>query len=243
MPAATTKAELLAVTERDWAKLAALMASVPDRRALCPVDGETSIRDVVAHRAHWIDLFFQWLDEGRAGGPVAMPDHGVKWSELKAYNAALRARHAGLGKPFWRTGTRGCWAGCARRQRRSFTAGRCPAAPAGRPAAMPRPPGRATIAARRNSCARRCAAPEVAPGAPARLRRLPAPHPVGPGRAGGAATGPRRAAGRQARLRGTARTRRNPSGRTGRSPASMCWPRAAIPVPACTISPGRAFPG
>jgi len=96
MPAATTKAELLAVTEREWAKLAALMASVPDRRALCPVDGETSIWDVVAHRAHWIDLFFQWLDEGRAGGPVAMPDHGVKWSELKAYNAALRARHAGL---------------------------------------------------------------------------------------------------------------------------------------------------
>ncbi len=36
-------------------------------------------------------LFFQWLGEGAA---AQVPDHGVKWNGLKAYNAGLRARYA-----------------------------------------------------------------------------------------------------------------------------------------------------
>jgi hypothetical protein len=89
MPAATTKAELIAATKKDWAKLEALIADVPEEIAVRPFEDDTSIKDVLAHRAHWIDLFFQWLDEGEA---AQMPDHGVKWSELKPYNARLRER-------------------------------------------------------------------------------------------------------------------------------------------------------
>lgn len=97
MPAATTRADLIAVTETEWAKLARLLDTVPDSLAAEKDAEETSITDILAHRAHWIGLFFKWLGEGRAGGPVHMPDDGVKWNELKRYNADLRARYADLG--------------------------------------------------------------------------------------------------------------------------------------------------
>lgn len=91
MPAATTKADLIAVTEKDWAKLEKLLADVPpDLAGVKDADG-TSIKDILTHRAHWIGLFFQWLEEGEA---AQMPDHGVKWNELKPYNAGLREKYA-----------------------------------------------------------------------------------------------------------------------------------------------------
>jgi hypothetical protein len=66
-----------------------LIATVPEEPSpVRPFDDDTSIKDVLAHRAHWIGLFFQWLDEGRSS--AQMPDHGVKWSELKPYNAGLQ---------------------------------------------------------------------------------------------------------------------------------------------------------
>lgn len=93
MPAATTRADLLAVTTKEWLKLRPLLGSVPDGLA-AQTDAEgTSIKDIVTHRAHWIGLFFQWIAEGTA---AETPDHGVKWSDLKTYNAALRARYAAM---------------------------------------------------------------------------------------------------------------------------------------------------
>ncbi len=97
MPAATTKADLIAVTEKEWAKLEALIESVSEDLALTPFEEDTSIKDVLAHRTHWIGLFFQWLDEGE---DAQTPDHGVKWSELKPYNAGLRDKYRPLP---WRT--------------------------------------------------------------------------------------------------------------------------------------------
>jgi hypothetical protein len=93
MPAATTKADLVAVTIKEWSKLQKLVSSVPEEVALRPLEDDTSIKDVLAHRAHWIDLFFQWLEEGEH---AQMPDHGVKWSELKPYNTAMRDRYRPL---------------------------------------------------------------------------------------------------------------------------------------------------
>ena len=91
MPAATTKHDLLRVHDAEWAKLSTLLEGVEEDLALVPDEDMTSVKDVVSHRAHWIDLFFQWLAEGET---AQMPDHGVKWSELKPYNAALRVRYA-----------------------------------------------------------------------------------------------------------------------------------------------------
>ena len=94
MPAATTKADLIEVTEKDWAKLWTVLEPLTEAEAGYAAEGDYSVRDTVLHRAHWIDLFFQWWDEGQETGSAETPDHGVKWSELKPYNAGLRERYA-----------------------------------------------------------------------------------------------------------------------------------------------------
>ncbi|MCP3969753.1 MAG: ClbS/DfsB family four-helix bundle protein [Rhodobacteraceae bacterium] len=97
MPAATHKSALVAVTEKEFAKLLEVLGQVPESLALVKDEDDTSIKDVVAHRAHWIDLFLGWWSDGQAGVDVAFPAPGYKWSDLKAYNAALRARQTGIG--------------------------------------------------------------------------------------------------------------------------------------------------
>jgi len=97
MPAATTKADLLAVTENEYAKLRGLVDPLPRTVALTKVEEGTSIKDIIGHRAHWIDLFLGWQADGAAGRAVAFPAPGYKWNELKRYNADLRDAQAGLG--------------------------------------------------------------------------------------------------------------------------------------------------
>ncbi|MDF0601803.1 ClbS/DfsB family four-helix bundle protein [Psychromarinibacter sp. C21-152] len=94
--AATNKADLLALTEKEYAKLAAGLADVTEAEAGAKDAEDTSIKDVVGHRAHWIDLFLGWYRDGQAGREVAFPAPGYKWNELKRYNADLRARQAGI---------------------------------------------------------------------------------------------------------------------------------------------------
>ncbi len=96
MPAATTKSDLLAVTRKDYGKLAALIETVPEEVALAVREEETSIKDVIGHRAHWIDLFLGWVADGQAGREVHIPAKGYKWNQLKAYNAQLREAQAGM---------------------------------------------------------------------------------------------------------------------------------------------------
>ncbi|TKZ22091.1 ClbS/DfsB family four-helix bundle protein [Shimia litoralis] len=97
MPAATTKAGLLAVSEKEFAKLQKVLAGVGSDLADVPFDDGWSIKDVVVHRAHWIALFLGWYADGQAGKDVAFPAPGYKWNQLKSYNAELRVRHATLG--------------------------------------------------------------------------------------------------------------------------------------------------
>jgi hypothetical protein len=93
MPAATTKADLLAVADKEFAKLQKVIEAVPVERTLVQYEDNWSIRHVLIHRAHWIDLFLGWYADGQAGKPVAFPAPGYKWNQLKEYNAALLERH------------------------------------------------------------------------------------------------------------------------------------------------------
>lgn len=95
MPAATNKLDLIAVTGAEYARFVALLEKVPKELREREVDG-TSIKDIVGHRAHWIELFLGWYSDGQAGRDVALPAPGYKWNELKRYNADLRKRQAGL---------------------------------------------------------------------------------------------------------------------------------------------------
>ncbi|MEL6798517.1 MAG: ClbS/DfsB family four-helix bundle protein [Pseudomonadota bacterium] len=96
MPAATTKADLIAVCEMDFAKLMDTLKEVSPDLAIRPFEDGVTIKDTVGHRAHWIDLFLGWWADAQAGREVHTPAKGYKWSDLKAYNAKLRADQADL---------------------------------------------------------------------------------------------------------------------------------------------------
>lgn len=93
----TNRDELLAVAVKEFEKLTKLLDRVAAGAAMAKDDDDTSIKDVVAHRAHWIGLFLGWYHDGMAGQIVHFPAPGFKWSELKRYNAMLRAEQTGLG--------------------------------------------------------------------------------------------------------------------------------------------------
>ena len=98
MPA-MTRNELIDVTEKEYRKLESLLAGVRRAEALAKDDEGISIKDIVAHRAHWIDLFFGWYEDGLAGKEVFFPAQGYKWNQLKQYNADLRAKQQRMSWP------------------------------------------------------------------------------------------------------------------------------------------------
>lgn len=95
MPA-KSKDELLSATATEYTKLARLIEPLAPDIALAKDTEDTSIKDVVAHRAHWISLFIGWHTDGLAGRTVHFPAEGYKWNELKRYNAELRAKQTNL---------------------------------------------------------------------------------------------------------------------------------------------------
>lgn len=97
--AATTGDELLAVTTKEFAKLEKLLDTVSEDAALAKDDDDTSIKDIIGHRAHWIDLFLGWYQDGLDGKRVFFPAEGYKWNDLKRYNADLREAQARVGWP------------------------------------------------------------------------------------------------------------------------------------------------
>ena len=88
MPAATSKPELLATFDKTLTQLEADIDGLGEAEAQLswPEGDAWSIKAIIFHRCHWIDLFFGWVAAKEAG---QTPAAGVKWSELKAYNAAL----------------------------------------------------------------------------------------------------------------------------------------------------------
>ena len=93
MPAATNKADLLAVFDKDLAKLNKTLQGIDEAGAsLSTPDDDTTIKGVIAHRTHWMGMFHQWFEDGVAGREVHVPAKGYKWNQLKAYNAPIYAR-------------------------------------------------------------------------------------------------------------------------------------------------------
>ncbi|MCF8483380.1 MAG: ClbS/DfsB family four-helix bundle protein [Rhodospirillum sp.] len=90
MPAATTKDALIQRTEQEYENLEKLIVCLrPDQALRIHAEGP-SIKDLIGHRAHWIDLFLGWYAEGQTGNKVAIPAVGYNWSQLKDYNAKVR---------------------------------------------------------------------------------------------------------------------------------------------------------
>jgi hypothetical protein len=89
--AATNRTDLIAVIEKEYAKLRALIDPISEETALVTDVEGWSIRDVIAHRTHWSGLFLAWKEGGKAGHDVQTPAPGYKWNQLKAYNATVIA--------------------------------------------------------------------------------------------------------------------------------------------------------
>ncbi len=94
--AAGSKAALLDLADKEFQKLTKLIGPIQDAEALAKDDDDTSIKDVVAHRAHWIDLYLGWYGDGQAGKTVYFPAEGYKWNDLKRYNLELRRSQRGM---------------------------------------------------------------------------------------------------------------------------------------------------
>ncbi len=94
--AAQNKEELLKVLDKEFAKLTKLLGQILEQAALEKDAEDTSLKDIVAHRAHWIDLFLGWHADGQAGKTVYFPAKGYKWNALKQYNADLRTMQRDL---------------------------------------------------------------------------------------------------------------------------------------------------
>jgi hypothetical protein len=94
--AARNKTELYNVASKEFAKLFKLIDSFDEQTAMRKNDDDTSVKDVIAHRAHWITLYFGWYYDGQAGKAVYFPAKGYKWNDLKRYNADLRDQQSDL---------------------------------------------------------------------------------------------------------------------------------------------------
>ncbi|MEM8539654.1 MAG: ClbS/DfsB family four-helix bundle protein [Pseudomonadota bacterium] len=95
--AAKSKSDLLEITVKEFNKLNKLIDSIGAELAMEKRDENTSIKDVVAHRAHWIDLFLGWYADGIEGKIVHFPAEGYKWNDLKRYNSELRNSQSNMG--------------------------------------------------------------------------------------------------------------------------------------------------
>ncbi len=96
MPAAQSKLELLSKTREEFQKLRKTIGNVAEAQANIKDEDDTSIKDVVAHRAHWVGLFLGWYRDGQANKEVFFPARGYKWNQLKEYNRNLREEQRDL---------------------------------------------------------------------------------------------------------------------------------------------------
>lgn len=96
MPAAVSKSELRAVCAKEYARLMAVIEQFPEAMRYVPDEDGITPKDILGHRAHWIGLTLGWYRDGAAGKTPEIPAKGYKWSELKAYNAEIRARQADI---------------------------------------------------------------------------------------------------------------------------------------------------
>ena len=97
MAAARNKSDLISVTEKEYAKLEKLLNSMTSKQANKKHNDDTSIKDVIGHRAHWVSLFLSWYKDGMAGKEVFFPAKGYKWNQLKEYNKQLRLDQSSMG--------------------------------------------------------------------------------------------------------------------------------------------------
>jgi hypothetical protein len=86
----TNKEGLLNESQKSFNQLFELVDSIPNgEKVVVGVNGEWSVKDVLAHLCAWHSLIETWYIEGRAGNRPEMPALGYTWKTTPQLNERI----------------------------------------------------------------------------------------------------------------------------------------------------------
>ena len=90
----TNKESLLNESQKSFDRLLELVDSIPNGEKVIPgVNGEWSVKDVLAHLCAWHSLIEAWYTEGMAGNKPEMPAPGYTWKTTPQLNEKIFQDH------------------------------------------------------------------------------------------------------------------------------------------------------
>jgi hypothetical protein len=94
MPRPKTKEQLLSLSQENYHRLYSLIEPLSSEDRNRPgVNGEWSVKDVLAHLTAWHHLFFTWYEEGGQGQKPEMPAPGYTWKTTPQLNEKIFQEH------------------------------------------------------------------------------------------------------------------------------------------------------
>jgi hypothetical protein len=94
MPKPTTKAHLLAESQKEHEALEQFIAALtPEEILQGDRIGVWSVKDTLAHLTAWEQMMLGWYSTGLHGETPALPAPGYKWNQLAALNQAIYEQH------------------------------------------------------------------------------------------------------------------------------------------------------
>lgn len=84
------KADLLALVRESWAELGATIDRLGEQEMIQPgVEGEWSVKDLLAHISAWEALMVQWVGDSLRGDTPDRPAPDEPWEDLDEVNERL----------------------------------------------------------------------------------------------------------------------------------------------------------
>ena len=94
MPRPKTKEQLLSLSQENFDRLFSLIEPLSSEDRSKPgVNGEWSVKDILAHLTAWHHLFFTWYEEGSRGQKPEMPAPGYAWKTTPELNEKIYQEH------------------------------------------------------------------------------------------------------------------------------------------------------
>ncbi len=89
-----TKTELLTLSQQNFDRLMSQIDPLtPTEREQPGINGEWSVKDVLAHLMAWHQMFFTWYEAGSRGEKVPMPAPGFTWKTTPELNEQIYQQH------------------------------------------------------------------------------------------------------------------------------------------------------
>jgi hypothetical protein len=89
-----SKLEMIQKLQAERKRLEQNFSHLSHEQLLIPnVVGKWSIKDVLAHLAHWESKMPVWMEAARKGEDVSTPDEGLTWKQLNIFNERVYQAH------------------------------------------------------------------------------------------------------------------------------------------------------